>query len=174
MLHHTHNLCSLSAHNRATSAHPSPSYNCLGSQWGWQLRGSRKSLLTAVLVKKKKKRAGSRGLTPGRGIFFLQRPSPPPLFSLCTDCNKKHSREESLVAVLTVYPQLHRSLWWSPPPPLQRVRPQQRAGSRFLRSLFQPRSRSESAAIAESLWVLMAASGCVCVAACVHVCVCAV
>lgn len=79
--------------------------------------------LTTVLVKKKW--AGSQGLMlggEGGGYLYvlpagcgppstapLQSPSLP-IFSLSTDCNKKYSSEESLVAVLSVYPQLHCAL----------------------------------------------------------------
>ncbi|AWP17915.1 Hypothetical protein SMAX5B_017469 [Scophthalmus maximus] len=83
--------------------------------------------LTAVLVEEKG--AGSRGFNGGgstqgvgRGMMrvgsscavegaqaTIDSPSAQPFSSLPTHCNKKYSSEESLVAVLSVYPQLHCS-----------------------------------------------------------------
>lgn len=132
--------------------------------------------LTAVLLKKeeKKKWAGSWELTPGEDLHAaIDSPSLQSLslpFSLSTDCNKKYSSEESLVAVLSVYSLLHCSLQWSLPP-LQRVW-LQRAGSCFLCSLFhldpiwERRNHRVSLGPYGCKWM------CVCHCACVRVCVC--
>lgn len=85
---------------------------------------------------------------------------------LFIDCNKKRSNKESLVA----FPSLPSA------PRLPLVKSASTAGIRAAGSRkplplqpLLPRSRPR-APQSESLWVLMAASGCVCVTVCVYVC----